>query len=210
MENQHQPDALLIPQEAPPELSILELQTFRSLPTQTQLQLLRMPLDQTRLYLLLLMEAIRARYEIKDSEMILMVDSLKSFPLQKVQRAFEHIRMHPPAGYRGMPGEADVIASVRQIEQDDASEWERKEKLKLAQEMRDLQARKDAGEEFFTWGDVVQAVAEKIGRDPIEAKAFPGTPPAPAPPTAEDYEFADRRRAEMLEGLRAKYPEALR
>lgn len=92
-----------------------------------------------------------------------MVESLKSFSPEMVERAFEQLRLHPPSGYHGMPAEVDVIAAIRKLEDQDQAESQRKQDMAAIKEIEDLKRRKAAGEEFFTLADVILEARAKYG-----------------------------------------------
>lgn len=139
--------------------------------------------------------------------MLLMVDSLKSFRLEKVQRAFEYIRLHPQPGYKGMPSETEVIAVINQLGEQDSAEAEREKSRQFQEEMRDLQRRKDSGEKFYGWADLLQWGKENLGIDVLEKTKMPEAP-KPEPITEDDWEAGRKRREQLLADFRRANPDA--
>ena len=187
-------------------LSQPEQLMFAALPDEQRQSLELLPAAEGRLWLHILIEALRSRYTMPDLEMLLMVESLKSFPLEKVQRAFEYIRRHPPEGYKGMPGETDVIAAIRHLDEVDAKEFKRAREAEVVEELRGLAARREAGEQFYSWVDVLRDATKELGRDPIAALAMPEPSPLPSPPTEDEFEEGRKRTDQMLQELKLRYP----
>lgn len=59
--------------------------------------------------------------------------------------------------YRGRPTLVDVTRTIDILREEKAAEYRRNEGRRITEEMRELQKRKDSGEEFFGWGDVLKA-----------------------------------------------------
>lgn len=187
-------------------LPSLEKALFLSLPPETQGQLCEMPLAEARLWFLLMIEAARSRYAMPELEMLLMVESLKIFPLEIVQRAFAHIKCNPPEGYKGMPNEGEVIAVIRELKSQDAAEFQRQEQEAYLKEMQALKVRRDAGEKFYGVYDVLKYFREKYGH---ELDSHFAMEPSTAKPETDKEQAArlQARRTQMFEDLYRVHPE---
>lgn len=131
--------------------------------------------------------------------MLLMVQSLRSYPLELVQKAFDHLREYPINGFTGMPSEADIAATVRKLadeqRQAEIAEAQRQQSAAEQAELRELQRRKDAGEEMFGWEDLVKHASEHLGVDLGEAKKMPESPQVDF---AERAKFLDEQKEFLL------------
>lgn len=134
------------------------------------------------------------------------LESLRNYKPEEFLRAAERLRDNPPEGWSGMPNQATYIRTMKELRAEDFAEAERQTSQKFQEEMRDLQRRKDAGEKFYGWADLLQWGKENLGIDVLEKTKMPEAP-KPEPITEDDWEAGRKRREQLLADFRRANPD---
>lgn len=115
----------------------------------------------------LFLQALQDRYrtELGDAEYLDWLQTLKPYKLAEVIAAANELTLNPPADWTGLPKLPDMLRVIHRARAERAEEYRRKDGESLLAEMKELQRRKDAGEEFYGLADVFKAVAKLSGKD---------------------------------------------
>lgn len=115
------------------------------------------------------LEALQERYrtEMADAEYLDWLQTLRNYKLAEVIDAANELTLNPPEGWTGLPKLPDVLRVIHRAREAQAEERRRDEGRKLIAEMKDLQKRKDSGEEFFSFADVLKGVSLERAAKPM-------------------------------------------
>ena len=127
------------------------------------------------------LEALQQRYrtEMGDAEYLGWLQTLKAYKLPEVIAAANELTLNPPDDWTGLPKLPDLLRVIHRTREAAAEEGRRKEGERLLAELRDLERRKAAGEEFFTLADVLKHAPKNAAakRMPAVTPEFPDINP---------------------------------
>lgn len=104
--------------------------------------------------------------EMGDLEYVDWRETLNLYPLNDIQQALDRLMRQPPrrelhdgtvSEYRGRPTLVDVTRTIDIMREERAQEFHRKQAEAHKKEMAELQRRKNAGEKFYGFADVLAA-----------------------------------------------------
>lgn len=125
------------------------------------------PLEQ-----LLVQLQLRYRTEMGPLERSDWLNTLNPYSIEEVLAAANELTLNPPDDWTGLPKLPDLLRVIHRTRDAAAEERRRKEGDRLLAELRDLERRKAAGEEFFTLADVLKHAPKNAA-----AKAMPSAKP---------------------------------